>query len=169
MRDSHDEFTFRVPNDTIAHPLVDYSKSWKGTEGAREINPNAKGKVMGIDYRFWSVFHSNFYATAILGAKKSKIVKTQYIDLNEIQDKKEPGFYAAIKACDRFELSDIMSFRYDWNEEILAQFHATYFWNKETNEIHWMTDGWHYRVDFVTFSQILGFGSIHRTYSRIHD
>jgi hypothetical protein len=32
-----------------------------------------------------------------------------------------------------------------------------------------MTDGRHYHVDFVIFSQILGFGYIHRTYSRIHD
>jgi hypothetical protein len=32
-----------------------------------------------------------------------------------------------------------------------------------------MTDGRHYRIDFVTFSWILGFGRAHRTYSRIHD
>jgi hypothetical protein len=32
-----------------------------------------------------------------------------------------------------------------------------------------MTDGRHYHVDFVIFSQIIGFGYIHRTYSRIHD
>ena len=32
-----------------------------------------------------------------------------------------------------------------------------------------MTNGWHYRVDFVTFSQILGFGEEHRGYTYIHD
>ena len=32
-----------------------------------------------------------------------------------------------------------------------------------------MTDGRHYRIDFVTFSHILGFGQIHRSFSRIHD
>jgi hypothetical protein len=32
-----------------------------------------------------------------------------------------------------------------------------------------MTDGRHYRVDYTTFSRILGFGEEHRTYSRIHD
>jgi hypothetical protein len=32
-----------------------------------------------------------------------------------------------------------------------------------------MIDGHHYRVDFVTFCRILGFGHVHRTYSRIHD
>jgi hypothetical protein len=32
-----------------------------------------------------------------------------------------------------------------------------------------MIDGRHYRVDYTTFSQILGFGEEHRTYSHIHD
>jgi hypothetical protein len=32
-----------------------------------------------------------------------------------------------------------------------------------------MTDGRHYRVDFVTFSQILGFREEHRGYTYIHD
>jgi hypothetical protein len=32
-----------------------------------------------------------------------------------------------------------------------------------------MTDGRHYRVDFDTFSQILGFGEEHWTYTHIHD
>jgi hypothetical protein len=124
---------------------------------------------MGIDYRFWNVFHSNFYATSILTSKKGKICKMQYIDFNELQDKEEPEFNTAIRIYDTFELSDLMSFRYDWNEEILAQLHATYYWNKVTDELHWMTDGCHYHIDFVTFSRILGFGRGHRTYSRIHD
>jgi len=32
-----------------------------------------------------------------------------------------------------------------------------------------MTDGRHYRVDFITFSKILGFGEEHRGYTYIHD
>jgi hypothetical protein len=32
-----------------------------------------------------------------------------------------------------------------------------------------MIDGRHYHVDYTTFSQILGFGEEHRTYSHIHD
>jgi hypothetical protein len=133
------------------------------------MDPYATQKIMRIDYRFWNVFHSNLYATSILTSKKGKICKMQYINFNELQDKEEPEFNIAINICDRFELSDLMSFRYDLNEEILAQFHATYYWNKVTDELHWMTDGRHYRIDFVTFSRILGFGRGHRTYSCIHD
>jgi hypothetical protein len=37
------------------------------------------------------------------------------------------------------------------------------------DDIHWMTNGRHYRVDYTTFSRILGFGEEPRTYSHIHD
>ena len=66
-------------------------------------------------------------------------------------------------------MTDIMAFRYDWNIEVLAQFHATYFYKSNTDEIHWMTEGRHYCVDFVTFNRILGFGEEHHGFSDIHD
>jgi hypothetical protein len=34
----------------------------------------------------------------------------QYVDWDVMQEKEEPEFNAVIKACDRFELSDIMAF-----------------------------------------------------------
>jgi hypothetical protein len=87
MRDSWDVFELRDSQDTVAHPVIDYSKSWKGTEEAREMDPYATRKVMGVDYRFWNVFHSNFYAIAILPARKGKICKIQYIDFDDLQEK----------------------------------------------------------------------------------
>jgi len=169
MRDSTDEFELKAPNDTVDHPLINYAASWKAVEEAREMDPYAHSKISGVDYRFWNVFHSNFYATAILPARKGKICEMHFIDFDAMQAKEEPDFDAAIKVCDKFELSTLMSFKYDWNREILAQFHATYFWNRDNDEVHWMTDGTHYRIDFITFCRILGFGNDHRTYSRIHN
>jgi hypothetical protein len=52
---------------------------------------------------------------------------------------------------------------------VLAQFHATFFWEQDPDYIHWMTDGMHYKVDYVSFCQILGFGAEHRKYTKIHD
>ena len=74
-----------------------------------------------------------------------------------MKEKNEPKFNR-VKACENFSLSDLMSFRYNWNEEASAQFHATFFYDIYTDEIHWMTEEQHYRVDFVTFNRILGFG-----------
>jgi hypothetical protein len=69
---------------THQHPIINYSKSWKLVEEARQINPYAVRKDLGIDYRFWNEFHSNFYAIAILGARKTKIRKMQYINWDEV-------------------------------------------------------------------------------------
>jgi hypothetical protein len=33
---------------------MNYSKSWKLVEEARQINPYAVHKDLGIDYRFWN-------------------------------------------------------------------------------------------------------------------
>ena len=52
-----------------------------------------------------------------------------------------------------------MGFQYDWNREILAQFHATFFHDVANETIHWMIEGVHYKVDFTTFARLLGFGS----------
>jgi len=62
-----------------------------------------------------------------------------------------------------------MAFGYNWNIEVLAQFHTTYFYKYDTDEIHWMTEGQHYHVDFTTFSRILGFDEEHCGFSYIHD
>ena len=97
IREVDGEILLRVPNDSRQHLVVDYSKSWKLVEEARQINPYVVCKDLGIVYMFWNEFHYNFYATAILGARKTKIRKMQYID-------------KVIKVCDRFELSDIMGF-----------------------------------------------------------
>jgi hypothetical protein len=80
IRDFNGEMLMRPLVDTRQHIVTNYSKSWKLVEEAREINPYAVRKDLDIDYRFWNEFHSNFYATAILGARKSKIVKMQYVD-----------------------------------------------------------------------------------------
>jgi hypothetical protein len=61
---------------------------------------------MGIDYKFWDVFHSNFYPNQQEGQDR----QMQYVDWDVMQEKEEPEFNAVIKACDRFELSDIMAF-----------------------------------------------------------
>jgi hypothetical protein len=112
MRDFEDEMLMIPPIDTRQHTVTNYSKGCKLVEEAMGINPYVVRKDLGIDYRFWNEFHSNFYATTILGARKSKIVKMQYVDWDELQDKEEAEFDKVIKICDRFQLSDIMGFQY---------------------------------------------------------
>ena len=158
IRDYPEEVIMRRLADTHVHPMINYAGKQKLVEEAHENNPYEQPKDLGINYMFWNEFHSNFYAPVIFNSKKSKIIKMQYVDWEEMKNKNEPEFNRVIRACENFGLFDLMSFRYNWNEEVLAQFYATFFYDIYTDEIHWVTDGWHYRVDFVTFSQILGFG-----------
>jgi hypothetical protein len=113
----------------------------KRTAAAREINPYAVERNDDLDYRFWNAFQSDFYVIAILPKKKGKISNMQFIDFGDLQGRKE--FNVALKTYDRFDLTEIMGFRHDWNKEVLAQFHATYFWDQDRDEMHWMTDGHH--------------------------
>ena len=41
-----------------------------------------------------------------------------------MKGKNEHEFNKVIKACELFGLTDIMSLKYNWNEEVLAQFNA---------------------------------------------
>jgi hypothetical protein len=63
---------------------------------------------------------------------------------------------------EKFQMKDLMGFKYDWNAEIIAQFHATFFYDSFTDHIHWMTGGIHYKINYVTFARLLGVGKTDR-------
>jgi hypothetical protein len=44
-------------------------------------------------------------------------------------------------ACRRINLSSIISFNYDSNEEVIAQFYATLYVNRSTKTFHWIIQG----------------------------
>src|SRR5688572_18807106 len=61
-----------------------------------------------------------------------------------------------------------MGFRYDWNDEILGQFHSSYYFEASTNSIHWTTMGEHHFIDYMTFSRLLVLGSKDEECDPIH-
>ena len=105
-----EEVLMRHPVDNHAHPVLNYVGKQKMVEETRENNPCEQPKDLGVDYRFWNEFHSNSYASVIFNSRKSKIVKMQYVDCEEIKEKDDPEFNKVIKACELFGLTDIMSF-----------------------------------------------------------
>ena len=52
IREVDGEMLMRVLDDSHKHPVINFSKSWKLVEEARQINPYAVHKDLGIDYRF---------------------------------------------------------------------------------------------------------------------
>ena len=57
-------------------------------------------------------------------------------------------------------LSYLLEFRKHWNNELIYQFYASYHHERDPTGaidiIHWTTKGKHYKVDFITFSRLLG-------------
>ena len=100
--------------------MINYAGKQRLVEEARENNPYEQPKDLGVDYRFWNKFHSNFYALVIFNSRKSKIIKVQYVDCDEMKEKNEPESNKVIKACGHFGFTNIMSFQHNWNEEVLA-------------------------------------------------
>jgi hypothetical protein len=41
-----------------------------------------------------------------------------------------------LELVDKYMMRDIMTFKYDWNIEVLAQFHATFFHEDNKEAIH---------------------------------
>jgi hypothetical protein len=58
----------------------------------------------------------------------------------------------------RMGLQPLMEFRKSWNNKIICQFYASYHLDTrvDTHVIHCTTEGKHYKVDFITFSHLLG-------------
>jgi hypothetical protein len=80
----------------------------------------------------------------------------------------DPFFNQAIAKCNEFGLYDIMGFRYDWNEEILAEFHSSLYYDARKIAFFWTTEGVKYGVDYMTFSRLLGLGSEDEKRDPIH-
>jgi hypothetical protein len=93
----------------------------------------------------------------------------KYVDWEHIDSKSDKVLKNIVNACKRFGLYDIMGFQHNWNIEIMYQFSATYYCETSCDVMHWMTEGRHYRLDYVTFARLLGFGSDDRSFSEIHD
>ena len=70
-------------------------------------------------------------------------------------------------------LIHLIEFRKHWNNEIIMQFFASYHHEKDNigavDIIHWTTEGRHYKVDFITFSRLLGFNHHDRHVAKLSD
>ena len=75
ITDYTEDVLMRHPDDTHAHPMINYAGKQKMVKEAHDVNLFEEPKGLGIDYKFWNEFHFNFYASVIFNSKKSKTVK----------------------------------------------------------------------------------------------
>jgi hypothetical protein len=102
------------------------------------------------DYRFHSLFLQDYYEFVI--TLKSKLVaNTQWIDWAYMKSKHDPIFDSVIAAYKAKHLRDILAFKKNWNNEVIAQFYVTVYFEEhgDTRKLHWMTEGQWYEVYFA--------------------
>jgi hypothetical protein len=120
-------------NPVFRQPLnPDWRKkvSYKGkTDLVREkMKENLRliEKEAGLDYRFHMVFQQDFYESVIIPEHKP-VALSQWIDWNYMEGKSNSVFDEVVTAYRTKHLRDIMAFKKNWNNEIIAQFFATLY------------------------------------------
>jgi hypothetical protein len=126
------------------HMYQDYSRNALAVREQREDDVYCYLKGEGLEAQFWCDFHRDFYQTVIRNPKlvaknMVPVVKMRYINCKYYEDLNNNVFNSVIEKCKEVGLYDIMGFRYNWNKEILAQFHCSYYYNPYDNTITWTT------------------------------
>jgi hypothetical protein len=156
------------------HMIRDYSKNALAVREQREEDVYKYLKGEGLEARFWCDFHRDFYQSVIRNPKLAAknmvpIVKMRYIDWKYYEELNNTVFNSVIEKCKEVGLYDLMGFRYNWNKEILAQFHCSYYYNPYDNTITWTTQGNKCTIDYMTFSRLLGLGSKDEQHTPVHN
>jgi hypothetical protein len=110
------------------------------------------------DERFWTFFHQDWYQT-MLYLKSSPVVKQQYVDIEYMWNKKDMNFNKVLEAYDLHEIIGLLQFRHNWNQEVIAKFYSTLFYDKKERIFIRMTYGRRFHVQLTRFAQILGLSS----------
>jgi hypothetical protein len=68
-----------------------------------------------------------------------------------MESKHDPIFDRVIAACTTRHLGDILAFKKNWNNEVIAQFYATVCFEGygDTRKLQWMTKGQWYDVSYA--------------------
>jgi hypothetical protein len=85
-----------------------------------------------------------------------------------MENKHDPNFDRAIAACQAKHLRDILAFKRDWNNEVIAQFCDTVCFeeHEDTRKLHWMTESQWYEISYGHYARLFGFGQ--KDASRCH-
>jgi hypothetical protein len=73
--------------------------------------------------------------------------------------KKDMHFNRILEACDLHGITNLLHFRYNWNQEVIIEFYSTLFFDKKERIFMWMTNGRRFHMKLSQFTQILGLSS----------
>jgi hypothetical protein len=73
-----------------------------------------------------------------------------------MRNKKDMHLNRVLEACDLHEITELLQFRHNWNQEVIAEFYSTLFYDKIERVFIWMTNGRRFHVQLSRFAQIIG-------------
>ena len=132
-----------------------------------------RSKRTATDERFWTSFQQDYYQT-VISTLNTIIAPMKWIDWNSIE---EINTLRGLKeTCITAKIKNLLEFSFDWSEELVMQFYATFFMEGSMDGnplIFWMTHNKPYSIDRRTFCEILGLpfevyapGSVDNTLTR---
>jgi hypothetical protein len=106
----------------------------------------------------------------VITPKSKPVANSQWIDWAYMKNKHDPIFGIVIAAYTTKHLRDILTFKKDWNNEVIAQLYATVYFEEHDNtrKLYWMTEGQWYEVTYAQFARFLWFGRKDASRAMIH-
>jgi hypothetical protein len=150
---------FQLPLNLDWREKVNYKGKTDLAREKRKENPRLIEKEPDIDYIFHMIFQQDFYESVIITKIKLAVI-SQWINWTYIETKHDTIFDEVVAACRAKHLRDVISFQKNWNNEIIAQFYATFYVEErgDTRKFHWMIEGRRYEIAFEQFARLFGFG-----------
>jgi hypothetical protein len=126
-----------------------------------------KPKEWGTNKRFWTFFHQDWY-DIVLYRKAKLVVPVQWVNFDYMRTKKDASFNRIIEAFDFHGITNLLRFRYNWNQEVITKFYSTLFFDKKEGIFMWMANGWRFSIKLTQFAEILGLSSHFDNPKKLH-
>jgi hypothetical protein len=103
-------------------------------------------------------FHQDWYHS-VLYRKTSLVVKHQWVHIDYMRKKKGIHLNKKLKSCDFHGITDLLQFRHNWNQEVIADFCSTLFFDKKGRIFMLMTNGKRFYIKLTQLARILELSS----------
>jgi len=109
-------------------PMVNYKKGGNSVEHLRYSEDSSEiERIFLGDSRFWFPHQADWYESVIMTMKRVT-TEIKWIDWKYLKGLASPlkeVVDSVFDHCQEMDLTEIMSFTCDWNEEVVFQFYAT--------------------------------------------
>jgi hypothetical protein len=108
----------------------------------------------GTNDRFWTFFHQDLHATVLM-RKTNHVVQVQWVNFHYMRKNKDATFVQILEACDFHGITQIMQFRYNWNNEMIVEFYSTLHFDKQKRIFKSITNGRMFDIKLSQFAEML--------------